>query len=451
MRKVSITTRLTLLFAGTSATVLLGLGILISKSLDAHFASEDYSALEERIELIQTTSIESTAETLPAKLETALKNYPGFIAQVTSRDHGIVYATKNFDFVLPNAIAKTNKRFEWTENGQRYRGVLYRNPPGSRNPGDLTILVGLSTLIHEHFMGSFTYTLFAFVLGATVLCGLLGWWAARRGLAPLRAMSSRAKTVTGSHLHERMPVESVPVEIADLAHTLNAMLARLQQDFQRLSDFSSDIAHELRTPITNMMTQTHVTLTQPRSNEKYRDIMASNAEEMQRLARMISDMLYLAKTENGLNLPTSEDVFLAKEIDALFEFYEALAEDKTVTLSTTGASVIRGDKLMIRRAISNVLSNALRHAHPHTCIQVKIFEENSKSIVNITNAGDAIPVDQIASIFDRFFRSDKSRTRPDSDGVGLGLSITKAIMIAHNGAIKVDSNEGETTFTLIFG
>ncbi|UST56241.1 heavy metal sensor histidine kinase (plasmid) [Comamonadaceae bacterium OTU4NAUVB1] len=450
MRKVSITTRLTLLFAGTSATVLLGLGILISKSLDAHFASEDYSALEERIELIQTTSIESTAETLPAKLETALKNYPGFIAQVTSRDHGIVYATKNFDFVLPNAIAKTNKRFEWTENGQKYRGVVYRTPPGSRNLGDLTILVGLSTLIHEHFMGSFTYTLFAFVLGATVLCGLLGWWAARRGLEPLRAMSNRAKTVTGSHLHERMPVESVPVEIADLAHTLNAMLARLQQDFQRLSDFSSDIAHELRTPITNMMTQTHVTLTQRRSNEKYRDIMASNAEEMQRLARMISDMLYLAKTENGLNLPSSEDVFLDKEIEALFEFYEALAEDKTVTLSATGASVICGDKLMIRRAISNVLSNALRHAYPHTCIQVQILKENSNSIINITNTGDVIPADQIASIFDRFFRADKSRTRPDSEGVGLGLSITKAIMTAHNGAIKVSSNDDKTTFTLIF-
>lgn len=451
MRKVSITTRLTLLFAGTSATVLLGLGILISKSLDAHFASEDYSALEERIELIQTTSLESTAEALPGKLETALKNYPGFIAQVISHDHGMVYATHNFDFAMPASIAKTNKRFEWTENGQKYRGVVHHSPPGSRNPGNLTILVGLSTLIHEHFMSSFTQTLFAFVLGATVLCGLLGWWAARRGLEPLRAMSNRAKTVTGSHLHERMPVESVPVEIADLALTLNAMLARLQQDFQRLSDFSTDIAHELRTPITNMMTQTHVTLTQPRSNEKYRDIMASNAEEMQRLARMISDMLYLAKTENGLNLPSSENVFLAKEIEALFEFYEALAEDKTVTLNATGASVIRGDKLMIRRAISNVLSNALRHAYPHTCIHVQILEENSKSIVHITNTGDAIPADQTASIFDRFFRADKSRTRPDSEGVGLGLSITKAIMMAHNGAIKVNSVNDKTTFTLIFG
>lgn len=451
MRKVSITTRLTLLFAGTSATVLMGLGILISTSLDAHFAIEDYSALRERIELIRKTSAESTPESLSANLETALKNYPGFIAQVLSRDKRVIYSTKTFDFSKPVAIAEAEKQFDWNENGQKYRGVVHRGQPDMRDAGDLTILVGLSTSIHEHFMESFTYTIFAFVFGATILCGLLGWLAARSGLNPLREMSSRAKTVTGSQLHERMPVESVPVEIADLANTLNAMLARLQSDFKRLSDFSSDIAHELRTPITNMMTQTHVTLTQPRSNEKYRDIMASNAEEMQRLARMIADMLYLAKTENGLNLPSSEDVSLAKEIEALFEFYEALAEDKTVILTTTGASVIRGDKLMIRRAISNVLSNALRHANPHSNIDVEIVDENSQSIVSITNRGDPIPSDQATSIFDRFFRADKSRTRPDSEGVGLGLSITKAIMTAHNGTIKVSSNKEKTTFTLTFG
>lgn len=132
-------------------------------------------------------------------------------------------------------------------------------------------------------------------------------------------------------------------------------------------------------------------------------------------------------------------------------FYEALAEDKTVILTTTGASVIRGDKLMIRRAISNVLSNALRHANPHSNIDVEIVDENSQSIVSITNRGDPIPSDQATSIFDRFFRADKSRTRPDSEGVGLGLSITKAIMTAHNGTIKVSSNKEKTTFTLTFG
>ena len=450
MRKVSITTRLTLLFAGTSATVLLGLGILISKSLDAHFASEDYSALEERIELIQKTSNESTPEALPIKLDTALKNYPGFIAQVASRENGIVYSTENFDFAMPLEIAKENQRFAWTEGGQKYRGVVHRTQTDANVAGELSILVGLSTSIHEHFMESFTHTLIAFVLGATVLCGLLGWWAARRGLEPLRTMSSRAKTVTGSQLHERMPVETVPLEIADFAATLNAMLARFQRDFQRLSDFSSDIAHELRTPITNMMTQTHVTLTQPRSNEKYRDIMASNAEEMQRLARMISDMLYLAKTENGLNLPSAEKVYLEQEIDALFDFYEALAEDRNVTLTKAGVSAVHGDKLMIRRAISNVLSNALRHAYPRTSIDVEIIQEDLQAMVKVTNTGEEIPLDQASSIFDRFFRSDKSRARPDSEGVGLGLSITKAIMLAHDGEIKVKSENRKTTFTLIF-
>lgn len=121
MRKVSITTRLTLLFAGTSATVLMGLGILISTSLDAHFAIEDYSALRERIELIRKTSAESTPESLSANLETALKNYPGFIAQVLSRDKRVIYSTKTFDFSKPVAIAEAEKQFDWNENGQKYR------------------------------------------------------------------------------------------------------------------------------------------------------------------------------------------------------------------------------------------------------------------------------------------------------------------------------------------
>ncbi len=143
-----------------------------------------------------------------------------------------------------------------------------------------------------------------YVALAVLASGLFGWWAARRGLSPLRAMASRAKAVTGDKLDQRMPVEAVPVEMAALAADLNAMLARLQDDFRRLSEFSSDLAHELRTPLTNLMTQTRVALSQPRDAARYRDVLASNVEELQRLSRMVSDMLYLAKMEHGLDLPT---------------------------------------------------------------------------------------------------------------------------------------------------
>ncbi|MBN4841682.1 histidine kinase dimerization/phospho-acceptor domain-containing protein, partial [Citrobacter braakii] len=122
-----------------------------------------------------------------------------------------------------------------------------------------------------------------------VICGLLSWFAAYKGLAPLRAMKSRATTLTSQRLHQRMPVEAVPIEMADLAHELNKMLDRLEDAFTRLSEFSSNLAHELRTPLSNLLTQTQVALATRRDADTYREILASNAEELQRLGRMVSD------------------------------------------------------------------------------------------------------------------------------------------------------------------
>ncbi len=449
-QKLSITARLTLLFAGASATVLLALGLLITSWLEAHFANEDFASLEERVELIQKINAESTGDTLAQKLSAALGNYPGFIAKIVAADGRVIYASSGFDFSKADDLARSQEQFSWVQGGEKFRGVIHRSPPGTPDAKSITVLLGLSAEIHEHFMGSFTQSLFAFVLVATIVCGLLGWWAARKGLQPLRAISSQAQNVSASQLHERMPVEDVPLEIAELANTLNSMLARLQQDFQRLSDFSIDIAHELRTPITNMMTQTQVTLTQPRSNGKYQEILASNAEEMQRLGRMISDMLYLAKTENGLNLPNVEAISLGEEAAALCEFYEALAEDKGLRLRSSGEAVIRGDKPMLRRALSNLLSNAIRHAHRDTVVEINVVATASESRVSVINQGDAIPDEDINLIFDRFYRTDKSRARPDSEGVGLGLSITKAIVKAHHGGVVVKSDAGYTIFSIYF-
>ena len=159
----------------------------------------------------------------------------------------------------------------------------------------------------------------------------------------------------------RIPSDAVPVELVSLVETLNAMLTRLETSFAQLSDFSSDIAHELRTPVSNLLTQTQVTLSKARSPDEYRDILASNAEEFERLSRMISDMLFLAKSDNQLIVPHPEAVNLVDEVKGVFEFYEALAEEKSIALHCIGAGIVSGDRLMLRRAISNLLSNALRY------------------------------------------------------------------------------------------
>lgn len=185
-------------------------------------------------------------------------------------------------------------------------------------------------------------------------------------------MKEQALKVTAHKLDQRMPVEAVPVEMAELANSLNTMLERLQQDFAKLMEFSSDIAHELRTPISNLLTQTQVSLSQRRDPDTYRDILASNAEEFQRLARMVADMLFLVKTDHGIELPNREIVALENEVASLLDFYDAFAEEKEARFRVVGIGNLTGDRLMIRRAISNLLSNAQRHAHPHAGVELTI-------------------------------------------------------------------------------
>jgi two-component system heavy metal sensor histidine kinase CusS len=247
-----------------------------------------------------------------------------------------------------------------------------------------------------------------------------------------------------------MPVQAVPVELADLAHTLNQMLERLQDDFRRLSEFASDLAHELRTPISNMLTQTQVTLAAQRDNTAYRDILASNAEELQRLARMVADMLFLAKTERGVDLPHKERFMAADESQALLDFYEAVADDKGISLTAQGNGSIEGDRLMFRRALSNLLSNALRHTPAGGNVRIIVIALPNGTEVSVENTGEDIDPEVLPRLFDRFYRADPARAHPTSDGAGLGLAITKAIVEAHGGRASVKSAQGVTCFSLVF-
>lgn len=453
-RRLSLTLRLTILFSLSSAVVLLGLGVLIWLAMDRHFVTEDYVNLRDNIHLIEKVSRETPAGQLRDRLGELVGHHPGFVAQVRAADGSIIYATDSFDFDgARKAIGEqvTGERtFTWHQGERGYRGLSARlELPGSAL-SPLNVVVALDTEIHGHFMHAFRQSLGLYIALAVMASGLLGWWAARRGLSPLRMMASRAKGVTANKLDARMPVDAVPVEMGDLAATLNAMLERLQAAFQRLSEFSSDLAHELRTPITNLLTQTQVVLSQPRQDVKYREVLASNAEELQRLGRMVSDMLDLAKMEHGITPPNEEVIQVDDEVRALFDFYDALAEDQGVRLSEEGAGSIIGDRLMLRRALSNVLSNAIRHTPRGKQIVVRTSETGGGTVIVVENEGEAISAEALPLLFDRFFREDKSRTRAGSESTGLGLAITKAIMGAHGGDISAESASGRTRFTLTF-
>ena len=240
----------------------------------------------------------------------------------------------------------------------------------------------------------------------------------------------------------------MPAELRALVRAFNQMLARLEDSFRRLSEFSSDLAHELRTPIQNLLMQTQVTLSREHEPAEYRATFQSNLEELERLSRIASDMLFLARADNRLVAPKRESVELHKEVERLLGFYEAYASERGVRLTHSGAATIAGDRLMLQRALSNLLSNAIRFTPAGREIAVGIAQRAGSAEISVTNPGPEIAPAQLSRIFDRLYRADPSRREGDSEHAGLGLAIAKSIVEMHGGHIRAESSAGVTRFQL---
>lgn len=472
LSKLSLTARLTLFFTSLSCVVLLSLGWLIGASIEDHFKEQDHHALSGKLELaqhiIERVNSEQDVRNLADQLADALVGHHDLAITILDNQGKVILSSEMVEFPAHYLQqARTLSRstlFSWESQGGHYRGLVSVFPTKNSRYAPITVAIATDIAHHQEFMASFRKALWLFVFVAALLTGVLAWFAASRGLRPLRVMRERAASVTASKLDQRLSLEAVPPELADLAHSLNQMLERLEEAFQRLSDFSSDLAHELRTPISNLMTQTQVSLSQARDASSYREILESNAEEYSRLARMIADMLFLAKAENGLSLVNREQVDLVREVQDLFEFYEALAEEKQIRLrlhcqadqadpgANTEASkqhfILSGDRLMLRRALSNILSNALRHTAKGQEITVQIEAEASLLTMRICNPGPSIPEPHLHRLFERFYRADHARQHADGEGSGLGLAIVQAIVLGHQGTISVQSQDDLTCFTL---
>lgn len=457
IKRLSITLRLTLLFSLASSSVLLILGLLIGASVQRHFEEQDLKALDDAFTVVSKTlkqvRTESQLEILSRQLNEGVETRQDvLLAIVTSQDKGPRGVTglnippELMDaYPLPGGQALSTWK---SRRGEPLRGQ--RRQIATQIPGLPTVNVVAATDIthHQHFMHAFGMTLWSFVLLAAMVMGLFGWIAVRYGLAPLQAIRRETENISAHRLETRLSVDRAPAELVELVRSLNDMLARLEASFQRLSEFSSDLAHELRTPVSTLLTQTQVTLSRPRTLEEYRDVLASNSEEFERLGRMISDMLFLAKSDNHQLIPQRETVDLMQEVTLLFEFYEALAEARGIKLHASGHGLVSGDRLMLRRALSNVLSNAIRHSADDSDIAIHIdHADDGSTCLSIENMGQTISPEHLPRLFDRFYRVDSARQR-FSDGAGLGLAITRSIMRSHGGDATVASDNGRTIFQL---
>ncbi len=449
--RLPLTQRLTLLFTAVAAALVLGLGALFLLETERHFVELDQMALQEKRHLVEDILRNADSpDVARQRLDQALGYHRTLQVRVEDASGALVFQSGESSHPVGSAAHPSAGENGTREVRQTDFQTLSFTAPAPYSALPLRVLIAADTEHHTRFLNALRRSLTVYTLLALALCGVLAWLAARAGLAPLRDMKARAAKVSGQKLGERMPVQAVPVEMADLAQELNHMLDRLQEDFQRLTDFASDLAHELRTPISNLLTQTQVALASRRDAATYRDILASNAEEFERLARMVSDMLLLAKTERGLDLPRAERFSARQDALALLDFYEAVAEEKGIRLQVRGDGWIEGDRLMFRRALSNLLSNALRHTPQAGEITVGIDSLPGATAVAVENTGRDIDPALVPRLFDRFYRADPARAHADSEGSGLGLAITRAIAEAHGGSVAVASGAGRTRFTLVF-
>jgi two-component system heavy metal sensor histidine kinase CusS len=458
--RLPLTLRLTALFAAGSCVVLLALGWMIAGAIEQHFEDLDRDALRARLmgaqHVIERVSNADALAHFSEALQDVERGHHGLFLRIEAPDQKLLFATLEAEFPSDwRARASASQAaglFEWTANGSSFRALAMQVPTTLPQVPVLHVVAALDLAHHTVFMDAFKRSLWMFVAGSAVAMGFLGWLAASRGLAPLRAMRERATLVTARSLDQRLPADAVPLELAELATTLNEMLARLEEAFLRLSDFSSDIAHELRTPISNLMTQTQVSLSRARDAQEYRAILESNAEEYERLARMISDMLFLAQADSPLAsermLTQRVQVDLTREVQDLFDFYEALAEEKGVALQLQGEGTVCGDRLMLRRAISNLLSNAIRYTDTGQEVSVALRTEGGEVVLGVENPGETLSPQQLARLFERFYRTDFARQHVEGEGTGLGLAITKAIVQAHRGRLTARSHNGCNRFEM---
>ncbi len=443
MRKLSLGSRLALLFAACTAVVSLFAGLLFSHASEAHFVELDQQLLDGKLIGLRRALHDLQSSESEVRLADELSRQADLSLRITGSDGQRWYDSSTR---VPDPLPQKPGLSTISDAGTDYRVLNAPLFPEKSGSPQLTLLLDITH--HQHFLQRMQRLIWLTVGLSALATALLGAWAARSGLRPLRRMSAVASGVSAQSLNARLPEAHMPPELAEMAHHFNAMLERLDDSFQRLSAFSADIAHELRTPLSNLLTHTQVTLTRPRPIEDYREALHSNLEELQWMAQLVNDMLYLAKADHGLLAPKRELLDLAEEVDVLLEFFAPLAEDARVTLSRDGSAQLLGDRNMLRRALSNLLDNALRFAPETGEVRVRIIDRSTGLSLIIENTGKVISAELLPRLFDRFYRADPARQEGSSEHAGLGLAITQSIVRAHGGQIRCESDRGWTRFVI---
>ncbi|ART83016.1 two-component sensor histidine kinase [Oceanisphaera profunda] len=457
----SLSLKLALMFALVSTCLLGGIGFYLNYSLQRELVWRDDQSLLGRLEHIEALLSESDSVT-------ELRSRPQLYANMLGNQDSLLWVLDDSgtalisvnpgQLPLPRLSQSEYSQLGFDDDKQARLAWRYVDHDGQ----SLLLIAGKLLAPREQMLAAYRLKLLLTLAVGALLAFVLGGWVSRRALQPLRALGRKAESIDVRRLHVRLHKADLPQELQGLQRSLNQMLARLEAGFAQLSRFSEDLAHEVRTPLNNLMVQTEHTLRKPRPLEEYEGLLASHQEEYERLSRMVDSILFLARTEQPQASLNQSWVNLSELTEQLCEYFEGMAEEAQMALinevhltSAQGVdakqalTLVWADKDLLRRALANLLSNALRYGAKGQPIRLSSYHQSGETVLQVSNQGPVITDPQLALLFERFYRCDPSRANPGQTG-GLGLSIVRSIMQLHQGRAWVESDHQGVRFMLAF-
>ena len=333
------------------------------------------------------------------------------------------------------------------KDGRSFRVAVTSAPVGSPTTHLDTIQIAIDVSQTEELLARYRFWAGSILLATFAIFPFVGYQVARHGIRPVEEMATTARHISSTNLRERILAEGYPSELASLASTFNQMLDRLEESFERISRFSADIAHDLRTPVNNIRGEAEVALSRARTAAEYREAIESFLEEAVRLSDLIGDLLFLARAESPLAHLRRERVDVGELLSGVMEYYEASAADGGVSLTRHVSEepvTAELDRTLVQRAVGNLVSNSLANTPPGGSVVLDTRVDNSTIRIEVSDTGIGIPAEALPRVFDRFFRVDSARSQ-GSGGTGLGLAIVQSIVVLHGGNVEISSQLGQGT------
>ncbi|HSW70103.1 MAG TPA: heavy metal sensor histidine kinase [Gammaproteobacteria bacterium] len=462
LQSYSIKTRLTL-FYGLTTVVLLVITALFFYLITMHilhqanrqFMLDEISILRKLLENQPKKFLGLEQEVIEIPYTETGSEYRYYI-RILDKNKNTILQTPRFNYVL------TAKDFWETASHEKEEEIIHRNIAANKflliqTQGKLNnsnepvfIQIALDITYQQNIIYHYSHLLIITLFSIILLAILMGYFIANRAMRSLYRLTDATKQITVTSLHQRIDPKSWPRELNSLGRAFNAMLGRIENAVLHLTQFSGDLAHELRTPINNLMGEAEIILSRPHSMKEYQEVLESHLEELQRVSHIIENILFLARTENPMLEIKKEEVHVENEITMICEFYQAMADEKNIRIESEGDAVLQVNLIMFRRALSNVLSNALKYTPENGLVRFKVKESENTVEIIVEDNGIGIAEEHLPKLFNRFYRVDSARARA-AGGIGLGLPIVKSIVELHHGSILVKSELNKRTeITLSF-